>query len=310
MGCVSVRESSVRALEKWGKFERFLEPGLHLFNPLLYSVGDPLSMRLQTIDYKVDSITKESLSVLIHVGIQFYIDATDTSEPQPQSLESVVVDDGLHLKRHEKLYKAYYGVAQPVHQIEQHILSYFRAFAAQHTLQELLLAQSTMSDALLRMLNQEMLPFGYRIFRCVVTDIDPPKEIKQSMNTVLSSQNKQQAMINEAEGKKRAAILEAEGLCQVKKLEGEGMSLQRQALADGLHTTMNKFGHGPQDMDSQSLTSVVLTMQYLDMLTHAAQNGSNSFILSSNPLGAVSIDEQLKTSMLATRSSRQSTDTV
>jgi regulator of protease activity HflC (stomatin/prohibitin superfamily) len=310
MGCVFVGESSVRALERFGKFEQILEPGLHFYNPLVRSVRDPLSFRLQTIDYKVDTITSESLSVLIHVGLQFRIDNTE-----PRELYSVVVDqceeDGATkrpvMDRASKLYQAYYGVADPLHQMRQHIMGYFRAFAAQHTLKDLLLEQRTMSGNLVAKLNDEMNRFGYIITDCVVTDIDPPDEIKRTMNSVLSSQNRRQAMINEAEGKKAAAILEAEGLCQVKKLEGEGMSLQRQALADGLKETVEKFGCHGQDMELSALTGIILTTQYIDMLNHAAQNGSNNFILSSNPLGAVSIDEQLKSSFLATQQQQRRT---
>ena len=186
--------------------------------------------------------------------------------------------------------------------MQQYIMGYFRTFAAQHTLQELLLEQVNMSHNLRELLNNQMKRYGFDITDCVVTDIDPPKEIKQTMNSVLSSQNRRQAMINEAEGKKQAAILEAEGLCQVRKLEGEGMSLQRQALADGLRETMLKFGCQDQTMELDALTGVMLTTQYIDMLSHAAVSGGNSFILSSNPLGAVTIDEQLKASFLATRS--------
>jgi regulator of protease activity HflC (stomatin/prohibitin superfamily) len=199
------------------------------------------------------------------------------------------------------LYNAYYSTEDPLRQMEQHIDSYFRTFAAKHTLKEMLLEQNTMSGELLTLLNREMKQFGFLVCRSMVTDIDPPPEIKRTMNSVLTSQNTRQAMINEAEGKKTAAILEAEGLCRVKELEGEGLSLQRKALANGLNETMKNFGQTAGDMDANTLTSTILTMQYIDMLNHASQNGNNSFILSSNPLGAVSMEEQLKTSFLATR---------
>jgi regulator of protease activity HflC (stomatin/prohibitin superfamily) len=301
MGCVSVRESSVCALERFGKFERLLEPGLHFYNPFLYGVREPLSLKLQAIDYRVETITSESLSVEIHVGVQYRIDSSDE-----RPLEEVIVDaeDRQAISRQQKLYQAYYSVSNPQHQMEQHIFSYFRSFAAKHTLKQLQSLQDEMSGNLLRELNQEMNRFGYKIFRCMVTDIDPPNDIKKSMNSVLSSKNMREAMINEAEGRKAAAILQAEGECEVQRLEGEGMSLQRQALAVGLQKTMEGFGCDTAHIDPNALTGIILTTQYTDMLKKAAENGSNTFILSSNPLGAVSIDEQLKTSFLSTQPPR------
>ncbi len=33
MGCAIVKESTVVSLERWGRFERLLEPGMYLYNP-------------------------------------------------------------------------------------------------------------------------------------------------------------------------------------------------------------------------------------------------------------------------------------
>lgn len=311
MGCVVVKEASVVALEHFGKYERMLEPGIHFFNPFKYGTTDPLSLKLQSTDFKLETITSESLSVIIHIAVQYRIDTGDL-----KPLESVIVDPNdeidenadclkkdkvISMTKDQRLYKAYYTIERPLHQMEQHIDSYFRTYAAKHTLKEMLQEQNVMSDSLCKILNTEMNPFGYLIFRCMVTDIDPPPEIKRTMNSVLTSQNTRQAMINEAEGKKAAAILEAEGLRSVKQLEGEGVSLQRRAIADGLHETMKSFGQDTDGMDPNTISSIILTMQYMDTINHATQNGNNSFILSSNPLGAVTMEEQLKTSFLSTR---------
>lgn len=281
-----------------GKFERWLEPGFHTFNPLVYGTRPPLSLRLQSTDFAVDTITQERASVRIHVGVQYRID-------EGTELQSVVVEAGEEtpLKtgqgRAAKLYQACYSMSDPLVQIEQHVYQFFRSYTAMHSLNELLQSQQALSDALVEKLNAEMRPFGYIIFRCLVTDIHQPQDVMASMNSVLASQNKQQATINEAEGRKRAAILEAEGMCEVKRLEGLGMSQQRQQLAAGLHETMRSFGQDPTTLRDGTLNSILLTTNYIDMLTHAALKGNNTFILSSNPLGATAIDEQLKTSLLA-----------
>lgn len=296
MGCINVKESTVVALERFGKFESLLKPGLHFYNPFLRSTREALSLRLETFDCRVETITSESLSVIIHVGIQYRID----DGRELAEMDSIVVDDGeMTSERSKKLYKAYYGMSNPIHQMQQHINSYFRTFASGHSLKELLSAQTTMQDSLLGILDKEMSPFGYKIFRCMVTDIDPPPEVKSTMNAVLSSQNKQQAMINEAEGKKQAAILAAQGECEVKELQGRGMALQKEALASGLSNALVKLGQNPKDMSCESAAALFLTSGYNDVMGQAAQGGGHSWILTSNPLGAVTMEDQLKTSFIS-----------
>lgn len=296
MGCINVKEATVVAIERFGKFEGLLKPGLHFYNPFLRSIREPLSLRLETFDCRVETITSESLSVVIHVGIQFRID----DGRELAEMDSVIVDDGeMTSERSKKLYKAYYGMSNPIHQMQQHINSYFRTFASKHILKELLSAQTTMQESLLEILDKEMSPFGYKIFRCMVTDIDPPPEVKTTMNSVLSSQNRQQAMINEAEGKRQAAILEAQAECQVKELQGQGMALQKEALANGLNNALKKLGQNPAEMTCETAAALFLTSGYTDVLHQAAQKGGNSWILTSNPLGAVTMEDQLKTSFIS-----------
>lgn len=303
MGCIVVKEQTVVALENFGKFERLLEPGLHLYNPFRYGVRQELSLKVLSTYFKIPTITSESLSVLIHVALQYQIDAVDGE----LEMKSVIVDSGENINRvasmsrEKKLYNAFYSSDNPMRQFEQHIDSYFRIYAAKHSLKEMLLAQDAMSGELMKILNREMQEYGYKILCCMVTDIEPPDEIKQTMNSVLTSENRRQAMINEAEGKKAAAILEAEGQCRVKELEGEGLSLQRKALANGLSDTMREFGAKSEDFNYKEFTATMITQQYMDTLRHAAENGQNSFILTSNPMGAASIEDQIRNGLLSVK---------
>jgi regulator of protease activity HflC (stomatin/prohibitin superfamily) len=101
-------------------------------------------------------------------------------------------------------------------------------------MKELFLSKQKLSGELLTLLNKEMNPYGFIILNAIILDIEPPKEVKETMNMVLSSQNKREAMINQAKAEKEAAILKAEGLCETRRLEGLGLASQRQSLVNGL----------------------------------------------------------------------------
>ena len=158
------------------------------------------------------------------------------------------------------------------------------------------LSKSKLSDDLVGKLNKEMNQFGFSIHRALITDIDPPQNVKETMNLVLSSQNKRDAAIMEAEGRKKAAILEAEGLAKVRELEGIGLANQRKALADGLKNSISDFGGDPGKLNAEELTTTIITMQYIEMLNHAALNGKHTFIL---PTTVNTIEDQIRTGLLS-----------
>lgn len=320
MGCTVVRESNIAAIERFGKFDRIINSGCHFYNCCSESVEHIRSLQLQSENITIETITKESLSVHIKIGIQYKInDDNFCIRDKPMINLDNTNDDMFALKNpnsygtisaipqfqqnqmaNNPLYLAIYSCANPLTQIHQQVSSYFRTVCCNFTLNELLLSKNKLTDDLKILLNKEMTRYGYFIHTILILDIDPPKNVKETMNLVLTSQNKRDAMLNEAEAEKKASIMRAEGLCEVRKLEGVGLAQQRQALINGLKNSIGDFCDG-QKLDAKELTTTIITMQYLEMLHAAALKGNNTFILSSNPVAANSIEEQMRNALLSTK---------
>lgn len=319
LGCVVISESTVGAVEYLGKYDRMIESGCHCINCCIESVPHRVSLKVQTFNTRVETVTKESLSVTITVGVQYKINKENV-----EYIRHVELDEGLESKSRKSygisnqasnsissmyehpIYKAIYTTASPLEQIKQFINAYFRTIGSNYTMKELFVSKNKLSGELTDILNHEMNKYGYAIITALIADIDPPDSVKTTMNLVLSSQNERDAMINKAEAAKTASILKAEGDCRIRELEGQGLALQRQALVDGLKHSVHGLCGEKVQMDPNQLTATIITMQYIDMLNNASSRSNHTLILPSSPNSATNVEEQVRNALLSVKDLKSS----
>jgi regulator of protease activity HflC (stomatin/prohibitin superfamily) len=85
------------------------------------------------------------------------------------------------------------------------------------------------NDELLKTLSSETARWGIDIVRTELKEIDPPKDVQETMNKVVKAENEKIAAVDfataretTADGERRAEIKRAEGVRQAKILEAEG----------------------------------------------------------------------------------------
>ncbi|GJN29731.1 hypothetical protein PR202_gb18049 [Eleusine coracana subsp. coracana] len=72
--CGCVDQASVAVVEKWGRFIRLAEPGLHFFNPFAGEcVAGTLTTRVQSLDVRVETKTKDNVFVQLICTIQYRV---------------------------------------------------------------------------------------------------------------------------------------------------------------------------------------------------------------------------------------------
>ena len=329
-GCVTIEQSTVGVVEYFGKYDRMIYPGFNCINCCFESVHSRPSLMLHTSNMNVETITKDQLSVNIRVGLQYKINIDNIEyvkkgknkknvELEAFSEKSVLVNKkdfpsyqnaNIPIPSYDNaVYNATYLTNSIGSQMGQVINSYFRANSRNHTLEELFLSKNNLSYELQDLLNEEVHKYGYIVEAVYIEDIDPPANVKATMNAVLEAKNKREAMVTNAQAEREAMILraeaeqktmimKAEALAETRRLEGEGLAKQRQALAEGLTQSLKSLCGENATVSVEESTKTIIKMQYIDMLNTAAHNGKNVFVMRCDPAGVSNIGDQLENALI------------
>ena len=196
-GAKTVPQGYNYTVERFGKYTRTLKPGLNLIVPFVDGIGKRINMMEQVLDVPhQEVITRDNASVTAN-GVTFY-----------QILDAAA---------------AAYEVTDLQNAILNLTMTNIRSVMGSMDLDELLSPIATRStSACSRWSMPRCRPWGLKITRIEIKDIDPPKDLVDSMGRQMKAEREKRALVLEAEGRRQAAILQAEGAKQAQVLEAEG----------------------------------------------------------------------------------------
>jgi regulator of protease activity HflC (stomatin/prohibitin superfamily) len=254
----TVRTYTAGVVERFGKFNRIVQPGLRVLLPFAESVY-LVDLQVKQAQFQVETKTRDNVFVQIPVSVQYQILS-------------------------EKVYDAFYKLSQPQKQIESFVFNSILGHVPKLSLDETFEQQSGISVNVKTELDAIMSGFGYNILTALVTDIIPDSKVKDAMNDINAAQRAQVAAQARGEAEKILKVKQAEAEAESKALQGKGIAAERQAIIDGLRASIENFRESVPGATASDVMALVLLTQYFDTLKDiGTKQGNNTIFLSNSP---------------------------
>jgi regulator of protease activity HflC (stomatin/prohibitin superfamily) len=275
-GCFfKVEQAQVALIERFGAFVRVAPAGLNFKLPMIERKAGRVSLRVQQLNVKVETKTRDNVFVDIVVSVQYH------------------VVEG-------KEFEAFYKLTNPEQQITAHVFDAVRSQVPVMTLDHVFEKKSDIEEAVSTGLRHKINAFGYDIDGSPVTDIAPDEKVRAAMNEINAASRLREAAEQQGEAVKIKTVKAAEAEKESKKLQGEGIAAERIAIAEGIRDSVAALlsvkdgGVSPEE----AMRTLILT-QYFDTLRAiGAQSRASTVFLPHSPGGVADLTQQLSQAIM------------
>jgi regulator of protease activity HflC (stomatin/prohibitin superfamily) len=241
-----IPQARASVVERLGRFNRTLEPGLAVVIPFVDRVRPLIDLREQVVSFPPQPVITED-NLVVQIDSVIYYQVTD---PKAAS----------------------YEIANFIQAIEQLTITTLRNVSGGMTLEQTLTSRDEINSQLRIVLDEATGKWGIRVNRVELKAVDPPASIQEAMEKQMRAERDRRAAILQAEGIKQSQILTAEGEKQSAILRAEGQRESQALYAEGqakaIETVFNAIHAGDPDPK-------LLAYQYLQMLPQIAQGSAN-----------------------------------
>jgi regulator of protease activity HflC (stomatin/prohibitin superfamily) len=233
-------------VERLGKYNRTLTPGLNILVPFIDQVRTKVDLREQVQSFPPQPvITSDNLVVSIDTVLYYKV------------VEPV---------------RATYEIANFIQAIEQLTVTTLRNVIGSMDLERSLTSRDAVNSQLAAVLDENTGRWGIKVTRVEIKAIEPPPSIRDAMEkqmraerdrraAILTAEGVKQSQILTAEGDKQGAVLRADGDRQARILQAEGQAKAIKLVVDAIHAA---------EPDNK-----VMAWQYLQALPQIAAGASN-----------------------------------
>jgi len=234
-------------VERLGKYNRTLNPGLNIILPYIEHIRSRVSTRDIILDIpQQEVITKDN---------------------------AVILTNAVTFVRVTKPRDAIYGIEDFRTAIQQLVMTTLRSILGEMKLDEALSNREHIKVKLKEQIIDDVSDWGVTVKSVEIQDISPSDSMQASMERQAAAERERRAIETTAEGNKNAAILEAEGKLEAAKREAEAQI----ALANASAEAIRKISSSVQGQELPAM--FLLGDRYINSLEKISQSNNSKFII-------------------------------
>jgi regulator of protease activity HflC (stomatin/prohibitin superfamily) len=261
-----VPQQTALVVERLGKYDRTLVPGLKFVVPFIERVAYKHSLKEVPLDVPSQiCITKDNTQLQVD-GI-LYFQVTDPM-------------------------RASYGSSDYLTAITQLAQTTLRSVIGKMELDRTFEERDLINASVVNALDEAALTWGVKVLRYEIKDLTPPAEILRSMQAqitaerekralIAASEGRRQEQINIATGEREAFIARSEGekQAEINKAQGEAAAII--AVADATADAIRKVAQAIQQPGGEQAVQLKVAEKAVDAYAHLAQK-NNTMIVPGN----------------------------
>ncbi|WP_297316862.1 SPFH domain-containing protein [Bifidobacterium indicum] len=274
-----VPQQQAYIIERFGKFHRVVLAGIHVRIPLVDRVATKTNLRVNQLNVKLETKTKDNVFVTVEVSTQFRVEAQNVAT-------------------------AYYELGDPAGQLRSYMEDALRSAIPSLSLDDAFARKDDIASDVQQTVGQEMRRFGFSVIKTLVTAIDPSAQVKQAMDSINAAQREKEATRERAAARRIEIETQASADAEKTRMQGEGQANYRREIANGIVDQINSLKAVGMDIDA--VNNVVLFNQYLDVMRSMAEsdNAKTLVLPAATPGGYNELFNQMATAMMTAQSTQ------